>query len=88
MATILTTNQAKQHFPAGSTPLTGANTINFQRPVNILFITTSGAMSISFDGGLHFMDLTQNVMSSFYDMNLLRIDLAGAGTCNGVGISI
>ena len=79
MPTYTTANQSIQHFGDGYT------TVLFSRPTSSLLLAATGAVEVSFDGGLTFMDLG---VDTFHNLPIRtkRIDFRGAGSVNGCGI--
>lgn len=65
----------------------GYTTVLFTRPINNLYLTTTGSKKISFDGGNVFMDLQSNAYQTFYHLQQYRIDFSGAGSVNGMGMA-
>lgn len=75
-----TVNSGKQFFSGSA-----SDTVNFQRPVHGLLLTTASTVGLSLDGGSNFMSITAGTYQ-FTGMNLLRIDFNGSGTWSGYGL--
>jgi len=79
MADINTENKSAQFFSG-----TGANTIIFGRSINRLLITTSGSVSMSYDG-VDFLPITAGT----YEFNLraAKLYFSGGGTYSAFGLA-
>lgn len=79
---ILVPSASHMHF-SGS----GAETVQFGRPITHLYLTTSASTSVSFNGGDGYMSLADGQTHVLLNVNVKTL-VFDAGTWNGVGISI